>query len=71
MSDRDSENFDLEEELLSGSTEDSGDYDRLLDRVDTRRAHPGTRSKAAWSQLEDILADRRLEKDLRDFDEEL
>jgi hypothetical protein len=32
----------------------------------------GTRGKAAWSRLEEVLADRKLEKDLRDiFDEEL
>jgi hypothetical protein len=44
----------------------------MLDRVDKRRPHPGTkRGKAAWSRLEEVLADKRLEKDLRDFDEEL
>jgi hypothetical protein len=29
------------------------------------------RGKAAWSRLEEVLADKKLEKDLRDFDEEL
>jgi hypothetical protein len=28
------------------------------------------RGKAAWSRLEDVLADRRLEKELREFFEE-
>ena len=72
MSERDNESFDLDEEFLSGSTDDGTDYDRMLDRVDKRRpAHPGKRGKSAWSRLEEVLADRKLEKDLRDFDEEL
>ena len=69
MSERDNESYDLDEEFLSGSAEESIDYDRMLDRVDTRRLHPGKRGKAAWSRLEEVLADRKLEKDLRDFDE--
>jgi hypothetical protein len=43
-------------------------------RVDKRvRQQPvGKRGKAAWSKLEEVLADKRLEKDLRDvFDDEL
>jgi len=71
MSERDNESFDLDEEFLNGP-EDGTDYDRLLDRVDKRvRAQQGKRGKAAWSKLEEVLADRKLEKDLRDiFDEE-
>jgi hypothetical protein len=43
----------------------------MLDRVDKRaRANQGKRGKAAWSRLEEVLADKKLEKDLRDFDEE-
>ena len=70
MSERDNESFDLDEEFLGGAAEDSTDYDRLLDRVDKRRPNPGKRGKAAWSRLEEVLADKKLEKDLRDFDEE-
>ena len=71
MSERDNESFDLDEEFLNGP-EDGTDYDRLLDRVDKRvRAQQGKRGKAAWSKLEEVLADKKLEKDLRDiFDEE-
>jgi hypothetical protein len=71
MSERDNESFDLDEEFLNGA-EDGTDYDRLLDRVDKRvRAQQGKRGKAAWSKLEEVLADRKLEKDLRDiFDDE-
>jgi hypothetical protein len=71
MSERDNESFDLDEEFLNGA-EDGTDYDRLLDRVDKRvRAQQGKRGKAAWSKLEEVLADKKLEKDLRDiFDDE-
>ena len=71
MSERDNESFDLDEDILSGKAEEGADYDRMLDRVDKRRPTAGKRSKAAWSRLEEVLADKRLEKDLRDFDEEL
>ena len=71
MSERDNESFDLDEEFLSTSTEDSTDYDRLLDRVDKRVRTQGKKGKAAWSKLEEVLADRKLAKDLQDgFDEE-
>jgi hypothetical protein len=70
MSERDNESFDLDDEFLN-STEDGTDYDRLLDRVDKRARNQGKRGKAAWSKLEEVLADKKLEKDLRDtFDED-
>jgi hypothetical protein len=73
MSERDNESFDIDEEFLA-EAEDSTDYDRMLDKVERRvRAQPGTpkRGKAAWSRLEEVLADRRLEKDLKEsFDDE-
>lgn len=72
MSERDNESFDIDDEFLSsGAPEDGTDYDRLLDRVDKRVRTQGKRGKAAWSRLEEVLADRKLEKDLRDFDDEL
>jgi hypothetical protein len=71
MSERDNESFDLDDEFLN-NTEDGTDYDRLLDRVDKRVRNQGKRGKAAWSKLEEVLADKKLEKDLRDiFDDEL
>jgi len=72
MSERDNESFDLDEEFLGTVSEDSTDYDRLLDRVDKRVRNQGKKGKAAWSKLEEVLADRKLEKDLKDsFDDEL
>ncbi len=70
MSERDNESFDLDEEFIV-ETEDSTDYDGLLARVDKRVRQQGKRGKAAWSRLEEVLADRKLEKDLRDvFDDD-
>ena len=70
MSERDSENFDIDEEFVA-EAEDSTDYDGLLARVDKRVRTQGKRGKAAWSKLEEVLADKKLEKDLKDFDDEL
>ena len=70
MSERDNESFDLDEEFLGSVSEDSTDYDRLLDRVDKRVRTQGKKGKAAWSKLEEVLADRKLEKDLQEgFDD--
>ena len=70
MSERDSENFEIDEEFVA-EAEDNTDYDGILAKVDKRVRTQGKRGKAAWSKLEEVLADRKLEKDLRDiFDEE-
>jgi len=69
MSERDNERFDLDEEYLVES-EDSTDYDGLLARVDKRVRAQGKRGKAAWSRLEEVLAERKLEKELRDIFED-
>ncbi len=69
MSERDNERFDLDEEFLVES-EDSTDYDGLLARVDKRARAQGKRGKAAWSRLEEVLAERKLEKELRDIFED-
>jgi hypothetical protein len=66
MSERDRENFDIDEEFVA-EAEDSTDYDGLLARVDKRVRTQGKKGKAAWSKLEEVLADRKLEKDLREL----
>jgi hypothetical protein len=72
MAERDNEGFDIDDEFLSTPAEDGTDYDRLLDRVDKRVRTQGKRGKAAWSRLEEVLADKKLAKDLRDiFDDEV
>jgi hypothetical protein len=69
MSERDSERFDLDDEFLA-EQEDSNDYDRLLDRVDKRTRDKAKKvGKAAWSKLEEVLAERKLKRDLSDYDD--
>lgn len=70
MTERDSERFDLDDDFLADQQEDSNDYDRLLDRVDKRtRDKTKKAGKAAWSKLEEVLAERRLQRDLADYDD--
>jgi hypothetical protein len=68
MPDRENERFDLDEEFLA-EQEDSSDYDRMLDKVEKRVRTQGKKGKAAWSKLEEVLADRKLQKALEDFDD--
>ncbi|NBW89758.1 MAG: hypothetical protein EBR15_02765 [Gammaproteobacteria bacterium] len=74
MSERDSDSFEIDEDMLGevAGPEENTDYDRFLDRVDRRaRPVPGKRGKAAWSKLEEVLADKKLAKDLREvYDDE-
>jgi len=65
---RDGEQFDLDEEFVAGA-EDGEDYDRFIERVD-RRKQAVKKGKAAWSKLEDVLAEKRLQKELKDFFED-
>ena len=66
MSER--EEFSLDEEYEAGGEED---LDKLLGGVE-RRPKPGRRvQQAAWSRVEDVLAEKRLKRELSDFlDEE-
>ena len=65
---RDEEHFDLDEDFVPAN-EDSDEYDRFIDRVD-RRKQAVKKGKAAWSKLEDVLAEKRLQKDLKDYYED-
>jgi hypothetical protein len=68
MSERE-DRFELDEDFLAEQQEESSDFDRIvIERVDRRAKQAAVkRGKAAWSRLEDVLADRRLEKELREF----
>jgi hypothetical protein len=68
MSERDNGRFEIDEEFLA-EQEDGSVYDKLLDRVDKRARDKGKKGKAAWSKLEEVLADRKLKKDLQDFED--
>lgn len=68
---RDEDHFDLDDDFVAES-DDSQDIDKFIDRG---RARPSSnaavkKGKAAWSKLEDVLAERRLQKELDEFDEE-
>lgn len=70
MAERDDDHFDLDDDFVAESEEDQN-FDRFIER--DRRARPGSpakRGKAAWSKLEDVLAERRLKKELADFEED-
>ena len=75
ISERDSESFELDDDMLGEVAHqvENNDYDRFLDRVERRaRPVPGKRGKAAWSKVEEVLADKKLAKDLREiYDDEL
>jgi hypothetical protein len=71
MVERDDDHFDLDDEFVA-ETEEEPNYDRFIDT--SRRARPSAaaatkKGKAAWSKLEDVLAERRLKKELNDFEE--
>jgi hypothetical protein len=61
---REAEHFDLDEEFVANAEEE--DYDRFIDRGDRRKQAAVKRGKAAWSKLEDVLAEKRLQKQLKD-----
>ena len=71
MSERDDEHFDIDDEFL-GEAEESQDFDPLIERTERRPKAQvaGKRGKAAWSRVEDVLAERQLEKELRDIFED-
>jgi hypothetical protein len=71
MSEREDEHFDIDDEFL-GEAEESHDFDPVLERTERRSKAPPAlkRGKAAWSRVEDVLAERQLEKELRDIFED-
>jgi hypothetical protein len=71
MSAREDEHFDIDDEFL-GEAEESQEFDPLVERTERRpkAAAIAKRGKAAWSRVEDVLAARQLEKELRDIFEE-
>lgn len=69
---RDGDHFDIDDDFVAPN-EDETDYDRMMDRAERRNraANPTVKKgKAAWSKLEDVLAEKRLLKQLQDFDED-
>lgn len=75
MMERDDDHFDLDDEFVAESDEGEQSYEKFID-PGGRRARPSAankdakKGKAAWSKLEDVLADRRLKRELDDFEAE-
>ena len=71
MSEREDEHFDIDDEFL-GEAEEAHDFDPLTERPERRPkvVAAAKRGKAAWSRVEDVLAERQLEKELRDIFED-
>jgi hypothetical protein len=69
MKERNEETFVLEDEFLgeSSSAEQDGDLDRLI--VVERRPKGAKRpvQQSAWSRVEDVLAEKRLQRELEEF----
>lgn len=69
MKERNDESFDLEDEFLGeSSAEPDGDLDKLI--VVERRPKGPRRpvQQSAWSKVEDALAERRLKRELSEYD---
>lgn len=68
---RDEDHFDLDDEFVAES-DDSQEIDKFIDRGRARPSNSSAvkKGKAAWSKLEDVLAERRLQKELEDFDDD-
>jgi hypothetical protein len=69
MKERNDESFDLEDEFLGeASTDQDGDLDKLI--VVERRPKGPRRpvQQSAWSKVEDVLAERRLKRELSEYD---
>jgi len=66
--DRDEDSFNLDDEFIGDNDAGSDrDLDRFIDRVNKKSKTTPKRGKAAWSQVEDALADRQLRRQLDDF----
>jgi hypothetical protein len=67
MKERNEESFDLEDEFLGEAAEQDGDLDRLI--VVERRPKGPKRpvQQSAWSRVEDVLAEKRLQRELAEF----
>jgi hypothetical protein len=70
---RDADHFDIDDDFVPPS-EEVTHYDQLVDRTERRSraasAAPVKKGPAAWSKLEDVLAEKRLQKALKEFDED-
>ncbi|HUG04646.1 MAG TPA: hypothetical protein VML92_09490 [Steroidobacteraceae bacterium] len=69
MKERNEESFDLEDEFLGETPEQDGELDKLI--VVERRPKGPRRptQQSAWSKVEDVLAEKRLQRELAEFND--
>jgi len=69
MKERNEESFNLEDEFLGETPEQDGDLDKLI--VVERRPKGPRRptQQSAWSKVEDVLAEKRLQRELAEFND--
>jgi hypothetical protein len=69
MKERNDEAFDLEDEFLGETAEQEGDLEKLI--VVERRPKGPRRpvQQSAWSKVEDVLAEKRLQRELEEFND--
>ncbi len=69
MKERNEESFDLEDEFLGETPEQDGDLEKLI--VVERRPKGPRRptQQSAWSKVEDVLAEKRLQRELAEFND--
>ena len=69
MKERNDESFDLEDEFLGESNGEDGDLDRLIvvERRPKGQRRPAQQS--AWSRVEDVLAEKRLQREISEFND--
>jgi len=69
MKERNDDSFDLEDEFLGGAVEQDGDLEKLI--VVERRPKGPKRpvQQSAWSRVEDVLEEKRLQRELREFND--
>jgi len=69
MKERNDESFDLEDEFLGETAEQDGDLEKLI--VVERRPKGQRRpvQQSAWSKVEDVLAEKRLQRELEEFND--
>jgi hypothetical protein len=67
MKERNSESFDLEDEFLGESSEQDGELDRLIAVERRPKGQKRAAQQSAWSRVEDVLAEKRLQRELEEW----
>jgi hypothetical protein len=69
MKERNEESFDLEDEFLGETPEQDGDLDKLIIVERRPKGQRRPTQQSAWSKVEDVLAEKRLQRELAEFND--